>query len=534
MKTLQSLYLAQVFLLSTAPSLANETVTLQSQDGQDFKVEVKVAQKSETIKNLIEDAGVDAPIPMPNIIGKVLAKIVEFMKYATEHPFNSHRALLGYLNELLGDRALSIMELSDVIRAINYLDVRSQPERQGDVLNASLKLYGDRIFGHIQLEKLARLNAAAYDKYIRDNLSLPKDLQRIVVRENLQSIDRIFLDATPDRRIHAINETPVAVAQVITYIAKNQVPSAAALPEMMRDVLTRWQGADFASKIHFGSWPTEFATWPEHCPLPSDPNYNMYSNATPDDRYIDNGDGTVIDVCTRHTWEQSPSTPALPWQQSQNHCAKLNKAGFTDWRAPTRIELQSIVNYAATNPAINPIFQEGNARYWSSTPAVGYENQAWTVNFAQGYVTAQGIADNNRMRCVRGERGGPQSVGAKNHYTYTPRGETVTDNFTGALWQRRVIDEGRNHAAAQAYCTNLDLEGKGWNLPTVKTLSTLIDVGLGAPRIDRQAFSATPERWFWSSSPRAGLPHFAWGVIFSLGGVYGNHVGGESRARCVR
>lgn len=29
-------------------------VTLQSQDGQDFKVEVKVAKMSETIKNLIE------------------------------------------------------------------------------------------------------------------------------------------------------------------------------------------------------------------------------------------------------------------------------------------------------------------------------------------------------------------------------------------------------------------------------------------------------------------------------------------------
>jgi len=32
----------------------DDEVTLQSQDGQDFKVEVKIAKMSETIKNLIE------------------------------------------------------------------------------------------------------------------------------------------------------------------------------------------------------------------------------------------------------------------------------------------------------------------------------------------------------------------------------------------------------------------------------------------------------------------------------------------------
>lgn len=539
MKTLQSsLCLALIVFIASGSGLADQ-VTLQSQDGQDFKVEVKVARKSGTIKNLIKDAGVEAPIPMPNITGKVLAKIAQLMKHAVERPFHSDRALLIYLDELLAEKALSIQDLLDVIRAINYLDIRSQ--REGDALNASLKLYGDRIFGHTQLEKVARLNAAAYDKYIRDNLSLPRDLQRIVVRESLQSIDRIFLDTTPDRRIRAINETPVAVAQVIAYIAKNQVPSAAALPETMRDGLTRWQGADFASKIHFGPWPTEFATWPGHCPLPSDLNYNMYSNATPDDRFIDNGDGTVTDACTKLTWEQSPSLPPSPFQQSLNHCAKLNKAGFTDWRAPTRIELQSTVNYAATDPALNPVFHEGNARYWSSTPAFGYQNEAWTVNFAQGHVSAQAIADNNRMRCVRGERGGAQTAGAKNHYTYAQHSETVTDNFTGAAWQRQVTgegpdhDEGRDHVASQNYCENLVLDRKGgWLLPTVKALSTLIDVNVGEPRIDRQAFSATPERRFWSSSPRVGLPDRAWGVNFDLGDVLDSRVFSEFRARCVR
>jgi S-phase kinase-associated protein 1 len=64
----------------------DETVKLISSDGQDFEVEVKVAQMSETIRNLIEDTGADAPIPLPNVTGKILAKVVEYAKYHTEHP----------------------------------------------------------------------------------------------------------------------------------------------------------------------------------------------------------------------------------------------------------------------------------------------------------------------------------------------------------------------------------------------------------------------------------------------------------------
>jgi hypothetical protein len=61
MKTLQpSLALVLVSLLSSVSGFADQVV-LQSQEGQDFKVDVKVAKQSVTIKNLIDDAGVDAP-----------------------------------------------------------------------------------------------------------------------------------------------------------------------------------------------------------------------------------------------------------------------------------------------------------------------------------------------------------------------------------------------------------------------------------------------------------------------------------------
>lgn len=61
-------------------------LTVESQDGQKFQVEVAVAKMSETIKNLIEDAGTDATIPLPNVNSKTLTKVFEFCKYRTENP----------------------------------------------------------------------------------------------------------------------------------------------------------------------------------------------------------------------------------------------------------------------------------------------------------------------------------------------------------------------------------------------------------------------------------------------------------------
>jgi S-phase kinase-associated protein 1 len=64
----------------------DDQCVLQSQDGQEFKVLVGVAKMNLTIANLIEDAGVDGPIPLPNVTGKILAKVIEYCRYHKEHP----------------------------------------------------------------------------------------------------------------------------------------------------------------------------------------------------------------------------------------------------------------------------------------------------------------------------------------------------------------------------------------------------------------------------------------------------------------
>ena len=59
----------------------SEKVKLRSSDDEMFEVEKEVADKSQMIRNMIEDTGTDNPIPLPNVTSKILAKVIEYCKY---------------------------------------------------------------------------------------------------------------------------------------------------------------------------------------------------------------------------------------------------------------------------------------------------------------------------------------------------------------------------------------------------------------------------------------------------------------------
>lgn len=109
----------------------DDQVVLQSQDGVDFKVEVKVAKMSETVKNLIEDAGIDSPIPLPNVTGKILSKVVDYCKYHTENPTlvkKDEKKDEKRTDDIIGwDLDFCKVDqpmLFELILAANYLDVK--------------------------------------------------------------------------------------------------------------------------------------------------------------------------------------------------------------------------------------------------------------------------------------------------------------------------------------------------------------------------------------------------------------------------
>jgi len=63
------------------------SVKLQSSDEQEFEVEREIAEMSVTIKNMLEDIPeTDTAIPLPNVTGKIMQKVIEYCKYHKEHP----------------------------------------------------------------------------------------------------------------------------------------------------------------------------------------------------------------------------------------------------------------------------------------------------------------------------------------------------------------------------------------------------------------------------------------------------------------
>ncbi|OVA07438.1 SKP1 component [Macleaya cordata] len=53
-----------------------KVITLKSSDGVIFEVDEAVALESETIKQMIEDDCADGSIPLPNVTGNILAKVI--------------------------------------------------------------------------------------------------------------------------------------------------------------------------------------------------------------------------------------------------------------------------------------------------------------------------------------------------------------------------------------------------------------------------------------------------------------------------
>ena len=117
-------------------------ITLTSQDNKEFKVEKKVAERSVLLKNLLEDVGEsDTPIPLPNVTGKTLQKVLEYCNYHKDDPLAvAEEDKGGWINPDLFDTNRKRPEdtdpwdanfikvdnddLFELILAANYMDIK--------------------------------------------------------------------------------------------------------------------------------------------------------------------------------------------------------------------------------------------------------------------------------------------------------------------------------------------------------------------------------------------------------------------------
>lgn len=127
-----------------------------------------------------------------------------------------------------------------------------------------------------------------------------------------------------------------------------------------------------------------------------------------ENRFVDNGDGTVKDKTTKLMWQQA-SQGGMTWQNALEYCENLSLAGYNDWRLPNINELQSIVNYDVYDSAINVVFFPNMVSdfYWSSTSfAYAGGGNAWVIDFYSGYVDGIMKSTDYHVIAVRDARDG--------------------------------------------------------------------------------------------------------------------------------
>ena len=60
--------------------MSTKKIVLKSSDDESFEVDEAVARESQTLAHMVEDDCTDNGIPLPNVTGKILAKVIEYCK----------------------------------------------------------------------------------------------------------------------------------------------------------------------------------------------------------------------------------------------------------------------------------------------------------------------------------------------------------------------------------------------------------------------------------------------------------------------
>ncbi len=152
---------------------------------------------------------------------------------------------------------------------------------------------------------------------------------------------------------------------------------------------------------------TNWTNWPA---IPIPPPNDAYS--------VINDQGDVLDSQTCLIWQRyvQTNTIAQPhtggpqfftWYEAKDHCKG-------NWRLPSKVELESIIDNSRINLAINDVFGQPEngcpsrgCWFWTATdyehiPGSGYTDPAaWYVDFSSGYSNGDNKDYTGFVRCVR-------------------------------------------------------------------------------------------------------------------------------------
>jgi hypothetical protein len=255
--------------------------------------------------------------------------------------------------------------------------------------------------------------------------------------------------------------------------------------------------------------------------------------------YTDNGNGTITDNVTGLMWQKTDGGE-MTFENASAYSLSLNLGGYSDWRLPSCAELFSINSYDKVNPAMNTLyFTRTTAEYWwTCETSADIPMNVWVVNGGGGIgahpkteTISAGGTKRFHARTVRNSQS-PSNIAE--HFKDNGDG-TVTDNFTGLIWQQVKAQNTMTWEEALTYASGLLLAGKSdWRVPNVKEIQSLNDTKLFKPSCNRNYFTNILSGNFWSSTTLVNAPARAWDINVDYGIVSYNDKILKENVLCVR
>ena len=134
----------------------------------------------------------------------------------------------------------------------------------------------------------------------------------------------------------------------------------------------------------------------------------------------------------------------------------------------------------------------------------------------------------------------PQPVSATQFVVLSDwKSEAVFDRETGLVWELSPGKDPVDWTGAQEHCLNLAAGGrKGWRMPSVHELASLVDPGVAPPGPTLRAghpFTNVQSANYWGAPPNPQYAAPPWYVFFSNGRTkIADMKTGKARTWCVR
>jgi alpha-tubulin suppressor-like RCC1 family protein len=251
-------------------------------------------------------------------------------------------------------------------------------------------------------------------------------------------------------------------------------------------------------------------------------------------------DGSIHDKDNTYTWyDSNPETNGGDagtegdGTDTEDFIKMLNDikyGGFNDWRLPTMKELISLANFGKAGPPINTSYfpKTKSVLYWSCNYKASSVKNALGVTFGFGSCWFTSKSSSYYVRAVRSKKCRSFEKFVINDH------ETVTDTFTGLMWQKESSLNGMNWQRAIEHGKALSISDyNDWRLPTIKELFTIVDF-LRYPAINKNIFDGHLPAFYWSSTPTANNIDPAWVIDFEHGNNYNHHKSVSYYVRVVR